>query len=99
MDRNDIQPLLLEVVHRRVERHPPPVPAAAVGGPPPRVVDDSSRIARAAEANRKLRSAALSRTDSPSRRITASWTTAVGERVWSARSRRISRVATRRSSS
>ena len=52
----------------------------------------TSRIARAAEANRKLRSAALSRTASPSRRITASWTTAVGESVWSGRSRRISRA-------
>jgi hypothetical protein len=32
-------------------------------------------------------------------RLTASWTTAVGGRVWSGRSRRISREATRRSSS
>ena len=40
VDRDDVQPLLLEVVHHRVERHAPPAPAAAVGGPPPRVVDE-----------------------------------------------------------
>ena len=56
-------------------------------------------MARAADANRKLRSAALSKTASPSSRITASWTTAVGDRVWSGRSRRIRREATRRNSS
>jgi hypothetical protein len=59
----------------------------------------TSRMASAAAANRKLRSAARSKTPSPRRWITASWTTAVGGRVWSGRSRRISREATRRSSS
>ena len=56
-------------------------------------------MARAAEASRKLRSAALSKTASPRRRITASWTTAVGESVWSVRSRLIRPAATRRNSS
>ena len=45
------------------------------------------------------RSGALSKTASPKSRITVSWTTAVGESVWPARSRRIIRAATRRSSS
>ena len=40
-------------------------------------------MARAADANRNARSGDLSKTASPSNRITASWTTAVGGRVWS----------------
>ena len=39
-------------------------------------------MALAAAESRKFRSGALSKTASPSSRITASWTTAVGERVW-----------------
>jgi hypothetical protein len=56
-------------------------------------------MARVAAAIRKLWSAAGSKTVSPSRRITASWITAVGGKVGSDRSRRISPEATRRSSS
>ena len=40
MDRDDVQPLPLEVVRHRIERHAAPAPAAAAGGPPPGVVDE-----------------------------------------------------------
>ncbi len=40
LDGNDIQTLLLEVVHHVVERHAPTAPAAAVGGPSPRIIDE-----------------------------------------------------------
>ena len=81
VDRDDVQPLPLEIVHHRVERDARAARAWSMS---------TSRIARAADANRKLRSAARSKTPSPSSRITASWTTAVGESVWPARSRSIS---------
>ena len=40
VDRDDVQALLLEVVHHRVERDAPHAPAAPGGGPPPGVVDE-----------------------------------------------------------
>jgi hypothetical protein len=98
VDRDDVQPLPLEIVHHRIECDAPPAPAAAAARRRAWSMS-TSRMAHAAEANSKFRSAALSKTDSPSKQITASWTTAVGESVWSARSRRINREATWRSSS
>jgi hypothetical protein len=87
MDGDNMQPLLIEVINRRVRRDAPAPRRRAWSV-------RTSRIARAADAGRKLRSAALSNTSSSSVRMTATWTTAVGETVWLDLSRCIRRTTT-----
>jgi hypothetical protein len=39
VDRDDVESLVLEIVHHQIKRHAPPAPAAPVGRPSPRMVD------------------------------------------------------------